>query len=88
MKHTWRYVLNRLYRIHLINIYLRTKQMNICLIFIVVISNSDSFNANINMGIRRICQDMGMSKEEYYCFYTFRHTWATIAQNDCGATKH
>ena len=29
-------------------------------------SNSDSFNANINMGIRRICQDMGMSKEEYY----------------------
>lgn len=28
-------------------------------------SNSDSFNANINMGIRRICQDMGRSKEEY-----------------------
>ncbi len=51
-------------------------------------SNSDSFNANINMGIRRICQDMGMSKEEYYCFYTFRHTWATIAQNDCGANMY
>ena len=30
--------------------------------------------------MKRICQDMGMSKEEYYCLYTFRHTWATIAQ--------
>ena len=40
------------------------------------------------MGIRRICQDMGMSKEEYYCFYTFRHTWATVAQNDCGANMY
>lgn len=47
--------------------------------------NSDSFNANVNIGIRTICKDMGMSKEEYYCFYTFRHTWATIAQNDCDA---
>ena len=28
---------------------------------------------------------MGMSKEDCYCFYNFRHTWATIAQNDCGA---
>ena len=48
-------------------------------------SNSDSFNANVNIGIRKICLDMGMSKEDCYCFYTFRHTWATIAQNDCGA---
>lgn len=49
-------------------------------------SNYDSFNANVNIGIRKICQDMGISKEERYRFYTFRHTWATIAQNDCGAS--
>ena len=51
-------------------------------------SNSDSFNANVNIGIRKICQDMGMKKEDYYCYYTFRHTWATIAQNDCEANLY
>lgn len=50
--------------------------------------NSDSFNANVNIGIRKICEDMGMKKEKYYCFYTFRHTWATIAQNDCDANLY
>lgn len=51
-------------------------------------SNSDSFNANVNIGIRKICMDMGMKKEDYYCYYTFRHTWATIAQNDCDANLY
>ncbi|MDY4020125.1 MULTISPECIES: phage integrase SAM-like domain-containing protein [Bacteroidales] len=50
--------------------------------------NPDSFNANVNIGIRAICKDMGMKKEDYYCFYTFRHTWATIAQNDCDANLY
>ncbi len=27
-----------------------------------------------------------MPKEQWYCVYTFRHTWATTAQNDCDAT--
>ena len=31
---------------------------------------------------------MGMKKEDYYCYYTFRHTWATIAQNDCDANLY
>ncbi len=52
-------------------------------------SNPDSFNANVNIGIRKICIDMGMTKkEDFYCFYTFRHTWATIAQNDCHANLY
>lgn len=51
-------------------------------------SNSDSFNANVNIGIRKICADMGMKKEDYYCYYTFRHTWVTIAQNDCDANLY
>ncbi|EJX03242.1 transposase, partial [gut metagenome] len=47
--------------------------------------DADSFNAGVNVGIKKICKDMGMKKEEYYHGYTFRHTWATIAQNDCDA---
>lgn len=47
--------------------------------------DSDSFSANVNNGIRKICADMEMKKEDMYCVYTFRHTWGTIAQNDCDA---
>ena len=49
-------------------------------------SSSDSFNANVNSGIKIICENMGMPPEERYCVYTFRHTWGTVAQNDCDAT--
>lgn len=49
-------------------------------------STSDSLCANANTGIKQICKSMGMKKEDYYCVYTFRHTWGTVAQNDCGAT--
>lgn len=50
--------------------------------------DSDSFSANVNNGIKKICQDMQMNKEDYYCVYTFRHTWGTIAQNDCDASLY
>ena len=49
-------------------------------------STSDSFGANVNSGLRKICESMGIPKEEWYCVYTFRHTWGTVAQNDCGAS--
>lgn len=49
-------------------------------------SSSDSFCGNVNMGIKQICKSMGMRKEDWYCVYTFRHTWGTVAQNDCGAS--
>lgn len=49
-------------------------------------STSDSFCANANTGIKQICKAMGMPKEEWYSAYTFRHTWGTVAQNDCGAS--
>lgn len=51
-------------------------------------STSDSFSANVNNGIKKICASLGMLKENWYCVYTFRHTWGTIAQNDCGASIH
>ncbi len=50
--------------------------------------DSDSFSANVNNGIKKICADMGMSKDASYCVYTFRHTWGTIAQNDCDANLY
>lgn len=50
-------------------------------------SNSDSFGANVNMGIRQICEkSLGIAHDKTYCVYTFRHTWATVAQNECGAS--
>lgn len=50
--------------------------------------DGDSFCANVNNGIKKICADMKMNKEDYYCVYTFRHTWGTIAQNDCDANLY
>lgn len=50
--------------------------------------DSDSFSANVNNGIKKICKDMKMDEEDYYCVYTFRHTWGTIAQNDCDANLY
>ena len=50
------------------------------------LSTSDSFNSNVNIGIKKICESMGIPREERYSVYTFRHTWGTIAQNDCGAS--
>ena len=50
-------------------------------------STYDSFNANVNIGIRQICEKvLGIKRGEGYSGYTFRHTWATVAQNECGAT--
>lgn len=47
-------------------------------------TSSDSFCANVNIGIRKLCKSMGIAGR--YCVYTFRHTWGTIAQNDCMAS--
>lgn len=48
--------------------------------------NSDSLGSNANSGIKKICESIGIHGDDRYCVYTFRHTWGTIAQNDCGAT--
>ena len=47
--------------------------------------DSDSFCAGVNNGIKQICRSLGIPKEKQYRAYTFRHTWGTVAQNDCGA---
>ena len=49
-------------------------------------SSSDSFGSNVNSGIKKVCESMNIPTENQYCVYTFRHTWATTAQNDVGAS--
>lgn len=48
------------------------------------LSTSDSFCANVNTGIRQIWEKVGTDFKA--SLYAFRHSWATIAQNECGAT--
>ena len=42
----------------------------------------DAFNRNIRKGILGLTAGMDLGR---ITSYTFRHSWATIAQNDCGA---
>lgn len=49
-------------------------------------STSDSFCSNVNNGIKKICKSLEIPQKNWYCVYTFRHTWGTVAQNDCGAS--
>ena len=68
--------------------YLADKEDEYLFNFHVRYCDSDSFSANVNSGIKKICADMGMTRDSYYCVYTFRHTWGTIAQNDCDANLY
>lgn len=45
--------------------------------------DNNSFNVNVNNGIKKFCKANGLPN---LCVYTFRHSWATIAQNECGAS--
>ena len=46
------------------------------------LSTSDSFCANVNIGIKQIWEKVDPNYKE--SLYAFRHSWATIAQNECG----
>ena len=48
------------------------------------LSTPDSFNANVNAAISQICKKI--SPDFHASLYSFRHSWATIAQNGCGAS--
>ena len=48
------------------------------------LSTPDSFNANVNSGISQICKKV--APDFHASLYSFRHSWATIAQNGCGAS--
>ena len=45
--------------------------------------DSNCFNINVNHGLKAYCEYNKLPK---MCIYNFRHSWATIAQNYCGAS--
>lgn len=48
------------------------------------LSTPDSFCANVNIGIKQIWEKANLGFKA--SLYAFRHSWATIAQNECGAS--
>lgn len=55
-------------------------------VFHTMYSSNRSMDTNLVHFIQAICKNyLGMPDDEFYTPYTFRHTWATIAQNDIGA---
>ena len=50
------------------------------------LSTSDSFCANVNTGIKQVWEKVEPGFRA--SLYAFRHSWATIAQNECGATMN
>ena len=47
-------------------------------------SRNDNFNRALNKGLRHIAEALGLSSLQ---FYAARHSWATIALNECGIPK-
>lgn len=47
-------------------------------------SSMSTIHKAIGYGMKKIAEDLGMDKLD---FYSARHTWATIAQNDAGVDK-
>lgn len=53
-------------------------------IFHTIYSDYKEFNKHLNIGLKKIQEDLGL---ERLTFYAFRHSWATIARNDLGISK-
>jgi hypothetical protein len=45
--------------------------------------NADNFSSNVNEGLKAIQRALGCGR---LTTYSFRHSWATIARNDCGVS--
>ncbi len=66
--------------------YMAPKSDDYLFSFHTMYSSDRSMGTNLVHFIKAICKNyLGMCGNEYYTPYTFRHTWATIAQNDIGA---
>lgn len=46
-------------------------------------ASSDSFNADVNAGIKAVCK---YAEIKPFSYYAFRHSWATISENDLNAS--
>lgn len=48
-------------------------------------ATAESFNKAINLGLREVADHLGIDSK--LTFYTARHTWATVARNECRVSK-
>jgi integrase len=58
---------------------------NDLLLFKTMYSSADNFNRAINKGLKEIGKEIGLPA---LSFYAARHSWATIASNDCHIDKY
>ena len=66
-------------------IFERHKGSNFLFDFADRYSSNENFNQNVNKGLKKIGEAIGIPKlNTYYA----RHTWATIARNVCGVDKY
>lgn len=54
-------------------------------VFSKMYASAKSFNISVNAGLKQMCRSIA-GLDRIYTSYQFRHTWATTAQNDCGAS--
>lgn len=69
--------------IPLFNKYMDDEDSEYLLNFNKRYQDSNCFNINVNHGLKAYCE---YNKPPKMCIYNFRHSWATIAQNYCGAS--
>ncbi|MDE6344655.1 MAG: site-specific integrase [Muribaculaceae bacterium] len=66
--------------------YRASNESEMLFVFSERYADAKAFNVVVNQGIKLVCEKQGIVPEKAYSLYTFRHTWATTAKNDCGAT--
>lgn len=49
-------------------------------------SDMGGFNKSLNIGLGVICRELGIKED--VTFYSFRHSWATIARNNLGIDRY
>lgn len=54
-------------------------------VFHTYYNGNRSMDSNLGRYLKTVCKEYLNMEDDYYTPYTFRHTWATIAQNDIGA---
>lgn len=69
----------------IISEYFAPKGIESLFVFSQLYTSAKTFNITVNAGLKQMCSSIS-GLERRYTSYLFRHTWATTAQNDCGAS--
>lgn len=69
---------------NILKTYLANKSSSMLLRFSETYSTPANFNHAISTGLKGLCEKAGINRITYY---SARHSWATIARNNCEVTK-